>query len=79
MVEGKTSLGHRCLAGQFLRKGIPIVSLPQYMVGQDMFQKQVEGMSVILMTKMTKFMKKHIIPEYTRETQYAQIEIDVSF
>lgn len=79
MVEGKTSLGHCRLAGQFLRKGIPIVRLTQYMVGQDMFQKQVEGMSVILMTEMTQFVKKHIIPEYTRETQYAQIEIDVSF
>ena len=43
-----------------------------------MLQKQMESMSMIVMTQMGQFVKKNVILQNARETDYIQIEIYIA-
>lgn len=47
-------------------------------VRTHMFQKEMKCMTMVMMSQMTEFMKQDIVPESFRQTDYIQIEIDVS-
>ena len=57
--------------------GIQIKGLDQ-MVGQDMLQKEMKTVSMILMSKMTEFMQEHVVLEYTRQAHDGEIQIYIS-
>jgi hypothetical protein len=42
-----------------------------------MFQKEVEGITMVMMTKVAEFMKEHIIPQDLRQTHEIEIQIDI--
>ena len=44
-----------------------------------MFQKQMEGMTMIQMTEMAEFVQKDIILKDTRKTDNIEIEIYIAF
>ena len=47
------------------------------MVRAQMFQKEMKGLTMIVMTKMTEFVKEHIITENLRKTHEIEVEIDI--
>lgn len=65
------------LAGKIRGHRVSRIHQPYHVVGQDMFQKKMESMSVILMFQMAEFVKKHIVLQDFRETDYVQVEIYV--
>ena len=70
-------LAHRCLSGDFCSNAVTCINAFQKIVSKDMFQKKMEGMSVILMLQVAEFMKKHIVLEDFRQTDNVQIKIYV--
>ena len=48
------------------------------MIGAEVFQKKMEGMTVILMAQMTQFVKKDIVLKDLRKSHYLQIKVDVA-
>ena len=42
-----------------------------------MLQKQMKGMTMVVMTQMTQFMKKYIIPQDIGQPDNIQIEVDI--
>lgn len=48
------------------------------MIRADMLQKKVESMTVVLMAKMTQFVKKDIILKDCRKGHDLKIEVDVA-
>ena len=57
--------------------GIQIEGLDQ-MVGQDMLQKEMEAMAVVLMAEVAEFVQKDVVLQHARKAHYAEIQIDVS-
>ena len=47
------------------------------MVRAQMLQKEMKGLTMIVMTKMTEFVKEHIITENLRKTHEIEVEIDI--
>lgn len=42
-----------------------------------MFQKKMEGMTVVMVTQMTEFMEHDIVAKGLRKTHEVQIEVDI--
>ena len=49
----------------------------QQIVCQNMLQKQMESMAVIMMPQMAELMQQNIILQSKRKTDYIQIKIDI--
>lgn len=49
----------------------------QQIIRQNMLQKQMESMTVIMMPQMAEFMQQNIILQSPRKTDYIQIKIDI--
>mgnify|MGYP006923227072 CR=1 FL=1 len=75
IVNRVSGLRKGSLARQFRSKGIFSIDKTYQIVSQDMLQQKMEGMAVIVMTQMTKFMKKDIILKHLRQTDNVQIEV----
>ena len=43
-----------------------------------MFQKKMEGMSMVVMLEMAEFVEQDIVPQDMRKPDYVQIEIDIA-
>ena len=52
---------------------------PHKIFCKHMLKQKMEGMSVILMTQMTKFMQQDIVLKDLRKTYYIEIQIDIAF
>lgn len=58
--------------------GILVKGLDQ-MVGQDMLQKEVESMAVVLVAEVAELVQKDVVLEYTRQAHDAEIQVDIAF
>lgn len=65
------------LARHIAGKGIAGIHQSDQIVGQDMLQKKMEGMPMILMAQVAKFMKQDIILKGFRKADYVKVQIDV--
>lgn len=74
-VGGQDMVGRRD-AGSGVH-GIQVESLDQ-MVGQDMFQKEMKTVSMILMSKMTEFVQKDVVLQHARQAHDGEIQIYIS-
>jgi hypothetical protein len=77
IVNRVSGLREGSLARQFRSKGIFSIDKTYQIVSQDMFQKKMEGMSVILMLQVAEFMKEHIVLQDFRHTYDVQVKIYV--
>ena len=57
--------------------GIKIEDLDK-MVGQDMLQKEVESMAMVLVAEVAELVQKDIVLEHARQAHYAEIQIDIA-
>ena len=57
---------------RFIRFG-----LLQQIVSQDMFQKKMEGTTMVVMTEMTEFVQKDIVAKRLRKPHDIEVEIDI--
>ena len=81
MIQRIAGLGDGSLAGKFRHKaGIRsgIIHKLNDIVGQDMLQKKVEGMAMVLMREMAEFVEKDIILKGRWEADDLQIQIYIS-
>ena len=45
------------------------------MIGQDMLQKEVKAVAMVLMAQMTEFMQKDIVLKHTRQAHDGEIKV----
>ena len=48
------------------------------MVCQDMLQKEVEAMAVVLVAEVAELVQKDVVLEHARQTHHAEIQIDIT-
>ena len=65
------------LAGKIRGHRVSRIHQPYHVVCQDMFQKKMEGMAMVLMAQMAEFMKENIVLKDLWQTHYVEIQIDV--
>jgi len=82
MVQRIAGLGDGGLAGKFRHKaGIRsgIIHKLNDIVGQDMLQKKVERLAVVLMAQMTEFVKEDIVLKHGGKADDVKVQVDVAF
>lgn len=47
------------------------------MVSTEVFQQEMEGITMVMMTQMAEFVEEDIISEHLRETHEIEVEIDI--
>lgn len=77
IVNRVSGLREGSLARQFRSKSIFFIDKTYQIVSQDMLQKKMECIAMVMMSEMTKFMKQDIIPQHIRKTDYIEIKIDI--
>ena len=77
MIEGIAHVGCGCCTGEFSCLLIASFTKFQKIVSADMFQKQMEGLSVVMVAQMTELMQKHIVTQRGWQTNDVEIEVDV--
>lgn len=75
MIERVSRPAGSGFARQVRSQGIPRIHPSEKIVGQHMLQKEMEGMSMVMMTKMTELMQEDIILKNFRQADYVQIQI----
>ena len=48
------------------------------MVCQDMLQKEVESMAMVLVAEVAELVHKDVVLEHARQAHYAEIQIDIA-
>ena len=90
VVYGIAGLGEGGLAGEVGCKGMVglgdtgggvhgiQVKGSDQMVCQDMLQKEVETMAVVLVAEVAELVQKDVVLEHARQAHYAEIQIDIA-
>lgn len=58
--------------------GILVKGLDQ-MICQDMLQKEVESMAVVLVAEVAELVQKDVVLEHARQAHDAEIQVDIAF
>ena len=94
VVDGIAGLGEGCLAGELGGEDAVSIRIGRSasrqgrraggvydadeMVSQDMLQKEVETMSVVMVAEVAEFVQKDVVLEHARQAHDTEVQIDIT-